>query len=787
VNRLAPLWPAWLREELAPRPGRWRQAVAMSASGTLALGAALGLQIGSFPAPLIGFKALLPSIVCTWRNLTVRLAIIVATAVVAVHAAGILVQVPWLLLPVFVVVVSAMTYIAPVQQSPIVGYCMALTVASMSYTSVFAPLELGTAALTLSGGFSLGLIVATAITELRRADRPHLRLTRSLSAAFASSRATLREAGARFRTPPATAAARATGSGPGEPPALHEHASITSSLTQHLQLLELVRQEGVDPDLEMAFVALITAAERIDMYAAFADGQSRQSVGTTYRRLVDAELAALVDAIDVGLARYADAAFEPQSILSSDVAPAARAGAWPDFPALVAALQRHQHALLEAGELRAVGIEESANLNGFAQTLAGLADVLDLPPEALVHVAPEPRPRALQLPRFDPYAAQFALKIGVACAIALLVGVVSHERALETIVLNPLILAQGSYGATIRKVGLRIAGVIVGGLFAILTVIAVSPNTNDVAVWLLVFFAVLLPGAYIALGSPRLSYLGIQVPATYMIVMVADHPVVDVHEALWRFFGTLLGAAVLLGTFQVLLPDYAGRQIISRFADLLRTLLAIVPEIDRPVPPVEDTRRRGDDMTIGFANVLRLAEEARFEGAASGVDRDAAVDAAGLLRRIAHRWALVRRGRRQPRPPLPPALHDRVAALEAALRAHLRTLVELIEKRHQRARTGSPAHRAARAAAAAVATRPREDLQPLLQALDDEIAVVRRDIIITWPTGAAGGLLAEVGHLRRLVELTPALGASLVRMSLPALPAAAPRLRALRPAAASDR
>jgi uncharacterized membrane protein YccC len=523
------------------------------------------------------------------------------------------------------------------------------------------------------------------------------------------------------------------------------------------------------------------------MYTAFADGLSRPPIGERYRRLVDAELGALLDAIDFALGRYADTAGRPQSVLSSDAAPAEQAGSWPDFYGLVANLQRHQHALLESGQLAAVGIEESTNLNGFAQALTGLADVLNLPPEALAHVAPEPRRRSLQLPRFDPYAAQFALKIGLACAIALLVGVAAHVRAIETVVLNPLILAQGSYGATIRKAGLRLVGVVVGGMLAALTVVAVSPNTGDVTVWLALFFAILLPSGYMALGTPRLSYLGIQIAATYMIVMVADHPVVDIHETLWRFFGTLLGAAILLGTFQIVLPDYAGRQIVSRFGDLLRTLLSIVPELDKPVLPVDYTRRQSDDMTIVFGEILRLAEEARFEGAASGVDRAAAVDAAGLLRRVAHRWALIRRARRDPRPALPPPLHDALLALESALRAHLRVQLELIDRRHHRARTGSPAHRAARAAAAAVAARPRQDLQPLLHTLDDEVAVARGSALATWPTGAASAFLAEVGHLRRLVELVPALGASLERMSLPPLQVAA-RIptSALQQAAASD-
>lgn len=85
---------------------------------------------------------------------------------------------------------------------------------------------------------------------------------------------------------------------------------------------------------------------------------------------------------------------------------------------------------------------------------------------------------------------------------------------METVVLNPLILAQGSYGATIRRPGLRLAGVVIGGLRATLTVIALMANTGDVTSWMIAFFATLLPSAYVALGTPRFSYFGIPVTAT---------------------------------------------------------------------------------------------------------------------------------------------------------------------------------------------------------------------------------------------------------------------------------
>jgi hypothetical protein len=150
-----------------------------------------------------------------------------------------------------------------------------------------------------------------------------------------------------------------------------------------------------------------------------------------------------------------------------------------------------------------------------------------------------------------------------------------------------------------------------------------------------------------------------------MIIMIADHPVIDPHEALWRFFGTVIGAGVLFGIFQVVAPDYAGRQLVSRFTDLLRLMLAAHPESDQPLPAPLRARALSDQITAALADVLRLADEARYEGASSGVDPDAALQAAGILRRVAHRLALARRSRRAGRPPMPAAATARTRSSAA--------------------------------------------------------------------------------------------------------------------------
>ena len=648
----APLIPAWLRQELAATPHRWRQALLIATCSTLALVVALFLQFATFPAPLLAYKAMLPNIVHSVPLLALRLGAIAVGAIAGVWVAGVGVQLPWLLLPGFFLALTVMVYLVPIRQNPIAGYCVALMTVVVTYSGIFKPLAIGENALTLAVGFAVGVVIASAFSFLRAIPPPRVRLADALARHLRGLRAALAVAGERFRATDASAAA------PELPP--------QSALASHLQLLSLVRMQHADYELERAFVALITVGERVAQFVEMADHLSRLPSGRTLRRLCDGELAALLAALDGALTRYAEVARTPAAVIEQGLA---ADPTWPDFAVLLAALHAREAALHETPALlSAIDVEESATFHSFVQALGGIADVMHTPPEAHEALPPDAGPPAARrlLPPFDKYAAQFAARVGLACTVALLIGVIQHQPALETAVLNPLLLAQGSYGATLRQVRLRFAGVLLGGALAILTVIGFMANTNDVAAWAVFYFALILPCTYVTLGTPRLSYLGQQTAFTFMIIMIADHPVTDPHEALWRFFGTVIGAGVLFGIFQVVAPDYAGRQLVSRFADLVRLMLAAHPEPDQPLPAPLRARALNDQITAALADVLRLADEARYEGATSGVDPDAALQAAASCAARRPPPALARRARSIGRPPAAGAATAAHAQLGAA-------------------------------------------------------------------------------------------------------------------------
>ena len=78
-----------------------------------------------------------------------------------------------------------------------------------------------------------------------------------------------------------------------------------------------------------------------------------------------------------------------------------------------------------------------------------------------------------------------------------------------------------------------------------------------------------------------------------------------------------------------------------------------------------------------------------------------------------------------------------------------------------------PCSRRYREACAAVAARPRPDLSAALSALLRAVDTARSTELADWPPAVHGAFVAEIEHLRRVIELLPSLDEYLARMILP--------------------
>lgn len=744
------------RAALVPFPGRWHETLIVAGAVTVALGVAVALQVPSFAAPNLACLALQHMTVCTWRNMIFRLLILLAAVVVLVPVGGVLVQIPWLMVPTFFVGIVALTYVMPFALNPIESVLIAFVLVGVCFSGTYDPTTIAVQTRNLAAACAIGVVSATVFTQLATRPSARLRLTEALAASFDRSRTIVRDAMARRDSAP--------------PPGGWPEAPVFSDLGNLVQIMNLARQEGLGPIADRTLVTLTTAAERIAVFAGTIDTLSRQSVRHAYRDALRTELEDAAADVERALAGFAAAA---RALATHDGLESLHGDdPWPDFGMRTGRMRERQNELRGTPALATVEVNESVHVNSFVQALANLGDVLHTPPWELRDLAAGEQRDAAQSSsgplRLDPFALRFALQVGLGATIALVVGIAAHEPELSTLLWNPLLVAQMSYGATIRKAWLRLAGVVGGGVLSLLTMILVFANTGDVTALLTVVFVVVAACQYAALGMPVMWYAPFQATVTYFVVLIAAQPTTDVAGALWRTFGTFVGTAILFAVFRLVAPDYAGRQLVARFADLLRLTLRNLPPPGGSWPTSREIVATRAASSRASADILRLIGEARLEGAASGVVPDAAVEAAGVALRISLRAGLVARGRVASARPEPiAALAQALDEVHTALRTHVALGLAMVDARQTMATPGTRAHDVACAAARASAARQRPDLQVALDALLAEVARARRAELLDWTTEQSGSLLAEVDHLRRMVQLVPRMDAALERMILP--------------------
>ena len=258
------------------------------------------------------------------------------------------------------------------------------------------------------------------------------------------------------------------------------------------------------------------------------------------------------------------------------------------------------------------------------------------------------RPRSIAVPRFaghaDPALVRYCLKVGLCTVVGYLFGVISARPDLFIILVAVITTASPTYGATLQKMSLRIAGAVIGGAVSLLAIIIVSPNFETLPAYMLAVFAVYGALAYSSLGSARMTFAGKQMGIIFALVFVALTPSIDFYEPLWRIWGVLLGDFVVAMVFFILWPEYAGISLVPRLQRVIADTLALTPTISASSTEDQILQTNSDTMRV-LTEILQVADDAQLEGRTSAVDHNAIVEAAGTLRRIANTLSSVATGR----------------------------------------------------------------------------------------------------------------------------------------------
>ena len=212
----------------------------------------------------------------------------------------------------------------------------------------------------------------------------------------------------------------------------------------------------------------------------------------------------------------------------------------------------------------------SAILQEIAEVLARLARGETIPlPQGEVEKAPLLLPDAWSNPAY----LHFALKTLLATLLCYVFYTAADWQGIHTIMLSCVIVAQPGLGTTMQKTWLRIGGALLATLIALLLIVFVQPWTDSLSGLLAMTLPVLALAAWIAAGSERIAYAGIQIGFTFALAFLSWFgPLSNLTELRDRVIGILLGVLVSSIVHLYLWPDSEAPQLKARLAQLYRQL-----------------------------------------------------------------------------------------------------------------------------------------------------------------------------------------------------------------------
>jgi multidrug resistance protein MdtO len=206
----------------------------------------------------------------------------------------------------------------------------------------------------------------------------------------------------------------------------------------------------------------------------------------------------------------------------------------------------------------------------------------------------------------NPEHVRYALKTTSAAMFCYVLYSLLDWPGIHTCLITCYIVSLGTTAETVEKLTLRILGCLVGAAVGIAAIVYLIPHVTSIGALMVVVFLGALVSAWIAAGSPRISYAGFQMAfAFFLCVIQGPGPSFDLTTARDRVIGILLGNIVVYVIFANIWPVSVGKRIDPAFAALLRRLSGLL------TVPSKSTRRseapEAQEMLAGIERDLDLA------------------------------------------------------------------------------------------------------------------------------------------------------------------------------------
>ena len=240
--------------------------------------------------------------------------------------------------------------------------------------------------------------------------------------------------------------------------------------------------------------------------------------------------------------------------------------------------------------------EFDALLHEMAHALNALTEAETQPKPAGPSVA---EPSVVSDAFSNPVYAQFALKTLCATMLCYVFYTAVQWPGIHTAMLTCIIMALPSLGATTHKGLLRIVGCALGAIVTLWATVFIIPELESITGLLMLTLPVIAVGAWVAVGSPSSSYIGVQFVFAYALSLLGHFgPTTELTEIRDRVVGIVLGVVVSLVVYSLLWPEREGSELRQNLARLIDSIAGLLRAEAAAMQPADMDRARAASLSL---------------------------------------------------------------------------------------------------------------------------------------------------------------------------------------------